>query len=353
MSQRKELESRKLIQPKIVTFKDIEPRSVEWLWPYRIARGKMSILSGMPGLGKSFMTCDLAARVSTGQPFPDGEQSREPGDVLILNAEDDPHDTIRPRLDAHNADSNRVHLLEGSYVVDKEDAVNLITMKDVEMIEDSFATLPHLRLCIIDPVGSYIGGKTDAHRDNEVRSVLAPIGKLAEKHNVAVLLVAHPNKSVGGRADDSILGSRAFTGIVRNSWHLVSDHDDEDRRLLLRGKNNLGPDQPGLAFSIGGPQVSPSLQWEEGTVDISANEHFQQTPKHGDRAKKLTEAEQWLKDFLNCGRAHKSQVIKDAEDKGLSTRTIERAAQSLKVDRKRDGERGPIMWSLPDSPDDP
>ena len=112
--------------------------------------------------------------------------------------------------------------------------------------------LPDCKLVVIDPIGSFLGNGTDAHRDNEVRGVLAPVAMLAEKHGPAVLVVAHRRKSAGSIADDLALGSRAFTGIARAVWHLTRDPDDKARRLLLPGKNNLAREGDGLAFSISG-----------------------------------------------------------------------------------------------------
>src|SRR5690606_14589208 len=123
---------------------------------------------------------------------------------------------------------------------------------------------------VVDPIGSFLGGNTDAHRDNEVRGVLAPVAKLAEKSGPAVLVVAHRRKSAGSIADDLALGSRAFTGIARAVWHLSRDNENKTRRLLLPGKNNLAPEGNGLAFTIAGdPAV---VVWERDPVAMSADD---------------------------------------------------------------------------------
>ena len=115
----------------------------------------------------------------------------------------------------------------------------MFSLADVSAIEMALAKLPDCKLIVVDPIGSFLGGRTDAHRDNEVRGVLAPIATLAERYGVAVLVVAHYRKTSGNIADDAVIGSRAFTGIARAVWHLTSDIDNKARRLLLPGKNNF------------------------------------------------------------------------------------------------------------------
>src|SRR5579885_3630284 len=202
--------------PVLTCLADVAPRAVSWLWPGRIPLGRITLLVGRPGEGKSFVTLDAAARVSTGTPWPDGGACPR-GSVLLLTAEDGAADTIRPRLDAHNADLKRVHLLSAvRRAGGKGDTCErLATLSDVDAVEAALARLADCKLVVVDPVGSFLGGQVDAHRDNEVRGVLAPLAALAEKRGPAVLVVAHRRKSAGGSADDLALGSRAFTGIAR------------------------------------------------------------------------------------------------------------------------------------------
>jgi hypothetical protein len=166
--------------PILTCLADVQPRPVSWLWPGRIPLGRITLLVGRPGEGKSFLTIDVAARVTTGTPWPDGTDCPQ-GSVILISAEDDPADTIRPRLDAHYADVRRVHLLSAVRRVDDDgEYERLISLADVDAIEAALVRLPDCRLIVVDPIGSFLGGRTDAHRDNEVRSVLAPIAVLAE-----------------------------------------------------------------------------------------------------------------------------------------------------------------------------
>lgn len=267
--------------PVLTCLADVEPRPVSWLWAGRIPLGRITLLVGRPGEGKSFLTTDAAARVTTGTPWPDGSECPK-GSVILISAEDDPHDTIRPRLDAHYADARKVHLLSAVRRVDADGQYErMITLADLDAIEAALVRLPDCKLIVVDPIGSFLGGRTDAHRDNEVRGVLAPIAALAEKYGPAVLVVAHRRKSPGSIADDLALGSRAFTGIARAVWHLTRDHENKARRLLLPGKNNLAREGDGLAFSIIGdpwrqatPQRSPRSRHADAVPQRCATWRF-------------------------------------------------------------------------------
>jgi putative DNA primase/helicase len=257
--------------PNLICMADVEPREVDWLWFQRVAAGRITLLVGLPGEGKSFLTCDMAARVSTGRDWPDGCRNRS-GSVILITAEDDPGDTIRPRLDALSADVLQIHLLRSLSRIDGDGVSReiLFSLRDVEQLEVAIQRAGNCKLVIVDPIGSFLGGKTDAHRDNEVRSELAPLAAVAESHGVAVVIVAHRRKSRSGSADDSALGSRAFTGIARATWHLSRDPNDKSRRLLLPGKNNLADAHSGLAFRIGG--IPPRIEWEPDPIGMHADD---------------------------------------------------------------------------------
>lgn len=331
---------------------DIEPREVQWLWPDRVPLGRITLLVGRPGEGKSFLTTDMASRVSTGRGWPDGSACPD-GSVILVSAEDDPADTIRPRLDAHGADVRRVHLLatvrkrgEGGRLVEA-----MFTLEDLPALETALMRHDDCRLIVIDPIGSFIGGRTDAHRDNEVRGILAPVAQLAERYGPAVLIVAHRRKSAGTIADDLAIGSRAFTGIARAVWHLSRDPNNKNRRLLLSGKNNLAPEGTGLAFDIGG--IPPAINWESSPVNLSADDVLaSETDSDGDGGA-LTEAMDFLRVELADGRRAGTEVKSAAKAAGIKTRTLDRARSRLGVVAAPDGYRGPWTWALPQhaSPD--
>jgi hypothetical protein len=330
---------------------DVEAREVDWLWPGRIALGRITLLVGRPGEGKSFLTTDMAARVTTGTSWPDGSDCPA-GSVILISAEDDPSDTIKPRLDAHRADCRKVHSLSMVRRIDSEGKKHdvLFTLEDVAALELALKQHPDCKLIVVDPIGSFLGGDTDAHRDNEVRGVLAPVGKLAEKYGPAVLVVSHRRKSAGSNADDLALGSRAFTGIARAVWHLSRDTVNKARRLLLPGKNNLAPEGDGLAFTICGEP--PAIVWERDPVAMSADDALAVenggNERTGRPAEERDDATEWLASELADLHEHPvSDLKRDAKSAGIAWRTVQRAAAMLKVVRQRSGFGGGFIWRLP------
>jgi putative DNA primase/helicase len=167
-------------QPDLVCLADVQPQKVPWLWYGRIPLGRLSLLVGRPGCGKSLVTCDLAARISTHTHWPDPGFDRAPlGDTLLICAEDDPADTIRPRLDAAGANCRRVHLLKAAKIFSEDGNERSVAfdLSNVDLIRDALDRLPDCKLVVVDPIGSYLGGRVDAHRDNEVRSVSRATGR--------------------------------------------------------------------------------------------------------------------------------------------------------------------------------
>lgn len=340
-------------RPRLLRMSEVEPTTVRWLWPGRIPRGRMTLLVGRPGGGKSFATADFAARVSQGRHWPDGTPCPA-GSVILCSAEDDPADTIAPRLIAHGADRSRVHLLTG-VLHEREDGTEherVFVLGDLDPLRQALDSLGDCRLIVVDPVGSYLGGEADAHRDNEVRSVLAPLCKLAEKHDAALLIVAHTRKSAAAFADDTALGSRAFTGLARSVLHLMADPDDDTdrRRLLLPGKNNLAERPPGLAFDIGPGEVDgrACVRWMDGEVTITADEAVNREPKQDDAKRtERDEAADWLRQTLANGPMLAKEVKELAkEGEGIAARTLDRAKKAAGVEAYRPENPGPWYWRL-------
>jgi hypothetical protein len=227
----------------------------------------------------------------------------------------------------------------------------LFTLADVAALEGALQANPDCMLIVVDPIGSFLGGATDAHRDNEVRSVLAPVARLAEKYGAAVLVVAHRRKSAGSIADDLALGSRAFTGIARAVWHLTRDGEDKERRLLLPGKNNLAPEGTGLAFRIFGKPAA--IEWEPGPVTMNADDALAVENGAGRDAKPGPEPEarnmaaEWLRELLRTGATPAATVREEAKAAGYAWRTVQRAAESIGVIRQKAGFGGGWTWELP------
>jgi len=196
--------------PVLHCFADIASKQLHWLWPGRIPLGKLTLLIGDPGLGKSLLTADIASRVSRGTSFPDGAVC-ESGSVIFLSAEDDAADTIRPRLDVAGADVFRVHTLDavrvqlsGGSVTEK--AFNLET--DCTHLESALSQHPDVRLIVIDPLSAYLGG-TDSHSNAEIRGLLSPLAALAARCEVAVLAVTHQGWPLSFSRSPAFRSSRA------------------------------------------------------------------------------------------------------------------------------------------------
>ncbi len=329
-------------------FRDIAPKSLRWLWQGRIPLGKLTLLIGDPGLGKSLLTADVASRATRGTSFPDGAAS-ESGSVIFLSAEDDAADTIRPRLDAAGADVSRVHILEAVRVplVDgslAEKPFNLET--DCAALEGALREYSDVRLIVIDPISAYLGG-VDSHSNAEVRGILVPLVALAGRLGVAVLCVTHLRKSAGAAIYRAI-SSIAFAAAARAVWALASDPEDGDRRLLLEVKQNLSPSPGGLAFRIEAQNNVPRIAWEPGAVALAANDVLGNVDMQQDQSERR-EANEWLKDLLTDGPVAVKKIQGEAKAAGLSWMTVRRAKEALPVVASKSGYQGKWEWRLEDA----
>jgi putative DNA primase/helicase len=230
---------------------EIDPESIDWIWPGIIAIGRVTGSVGHPGLGKSQVAIDIAATVSTGRDWPGGASNSKAGHVILLSAEDDPADTIVPRLIAAGADLGRVQVVKA---VKESDGVerpfNLAV--DLDLLEKGH-DLQQVNLLVIDPVSAYLGqtrGKPiNRNQGGDVRTIQNRLASFAANHDLAVLAVSHLNKSTGARAITRIMGSLQWVAAPRAVF-LVTEEAGSGRRLFLPLKNNLAPDRFGYAFEI-------------------------------------------------------------------------------------------------------
>ncbi len=334
---------------------DVEPEAVRWLWPQRLALGKVSILVGDPNLGKSFITLDVAARVSRGMAWPDKAPGAGAGGVVILSAEDGLADTIRPRLDAAGADVKRITALEAVQVPggdgSRQEPVNLSA--DLDALGEAIRGVEDCRLVIIDPITAYLGD-ADSHKNAEIRAVLAPLARLAADHGVAVLAVSHLRKS-GGRAIYRTMGSLAFNAAARAVWAAAKAKDDPTgrRRLLLPVKNNLAADQKGMAYELGpGLNGGTVVRWEPDPVQVDADEVLAD-PRDGapgPDADARDEAEAWLREALADGPLPSKDMRRMAEAAGHAWGTVKRVKKALGVraEKKGFGSDATWYWTLPE-----
>ena len=243
---------------------DIQEYQLRWLWEQRVLRGKITLLDGDPDLGKSLITLDLAARVTTGKPMPDGTPGIQ-GNVILIAPEDDASDTIKPRILAAGGDPSRVRLLT---IFEKPGAetgqVNYIPLT----LPSQFATLvqsvknTHAVLVIIDPLIAVLDRKFSASRDQDMRHVLSGLAFLAQYTDCAILLVRHLNK---GSLHNPLYRGSGSIGIIasaRSGLLVVRDPSDENKRILTTTKNNLSIKAPNLTYNItANSDGIPTINW--------------------------------------------------------------------------------------------
>ncbi len=227
----------------------IEPEAVKWLWKYYLARGKLNLLAGHGSAGKSVVTLLIAATVTTGGKWPDGTQLAEPTNVLIWSSEDDPADTIVPRLIAMGADLGRVFIITGAKNPDGT-GKPFDPSSDMPQLRAEIERIGGAGLLILDPIVSAVS--RDMHRGNDVRRELQPVVDLAVAHNCAVIGISHFTKgSAKAVPTERVLGSVAFTALARLVLLCAKDETDE-MRIFMRSKSNLGPVCDGFMYSIQG-----------------------------------------------------------------------------------------------------
>jgi putative DNA primase/helicase len=346
--------------PRLVTLADVDPTEVEWLWPGRIALGKLTLLVSDPGEGKSFLSLDIASRVTRGVKWPDGSGYASLGNVVLLSAEDDLSDTVRPRLDAACADVSRVVALEAvvSHDTKGEHNYGVDLARDLDMVEQAIA-VDGCKLLIVDPVSAYMGD-TDTHKNSEVRRVLAPLSALAAKYMVAVLAVHHFRKGGEGNAKHRVTGSLAFIAASRAAWTVAPDRTDTagKRKLFLCIKNNIGPDQSGLSFVLTTKHADdkiPHVEWLAGEVTTTADEALAEPRKTpGPDAEERKSAEGFLLAALADGPRQVKDIESEARDAHcISKRTLERARKALAVEAFQPEIPGPWFIRLAHSASPP
>lgn len=338
---------------------EIEAREVRWLWEHRIPLGKVTVLAGLAGQGKSLFTVDLAARASRGDL--EGSLHDAPASVLLITGEDDPHDTIKPRLLAAGADEARVLFVDRT---DEHGARTALELpRDAELLAETIEEHA-VRLVVVDPVVTFLDDAHDAHKTQKVRRALQPLQGAAQRLDCAVLLVLHPNKTQSSDPSVKIGESYAFQALARSVLVLGPDPRDPDgergsRKALAVAKSNLAPPGThGVGFEIASAWVDGTdapIATEHlrllGPVDVDARDLLGGQPAHG----RLDEAADWLREALAAGpRAHR-EIAQAATAAGFSVATLRRAKQSLGVESVRvDGiaAAGSWQWRLPTPLDD-
>ncbi|HEV8276807.1 MAG TPA: AAA family ATPase [Streptosporangiaceae bacterium] len=333
----------------LICVADVAVEPVRWLWPGRIPLGKITALDGDPGVGKSTLTLTLAAKVTTGSPFPD--QARpEIGDVILLSAEDEIGDTIRPRLEAAGADLGRCWVLPDIRPEGEPPRPPELPL-DLDQLE-GYAKDRRAALVIIDPLMAFLSGQVDAHRDQDVRRALAAMAAMAARTGAAVVIVRHMNKSAAGSPLYRGGGSIGIIGAARAGLLVAPDPEDPDRRVLAVTKSNLAKLPDALAYRLVSDELYgvAKIIWD-GTVSYSAADLLRVDRGDDADAPARREAEEVLREILAAGPVPAKQAKTQARDAGISERTLARARVAIGAVTKREG-FGPgayYLWALPDS----
>lgn len=346
---------------------DVQPAGIQWLWPGRIPLGYITLVVSDPGVGKSLLALDIAARVSTAKPWPEskheaaskeqGEESSRPnsllpapGSVLILNVEDHFATTVRPRLEALGADCSRILGLshvpgEGVFTVPRPVAID----RDINRLEMLIREIPDCRLIILDPITAFFGD-TSTRSTGNIWKVLSNLAWLAASANLAILAISHLRKKEGA-AIHRALGSLAFVAASRAAWTIAKDPTDPHKRLLLPLKNNLASAVKGLAFTIVTNETTraPMIHWLPDVVEDNADTLLASNRFVGRPDDERKYAVQWLRARLSEGASPMRDIRNDAEAHGIGYSTLRRAFRALGAEAAKQGEvkHGQWTWKLP------
>lgn len=331
---------------------DVEKQPIRWIWPGRLARGEMTILDGDPGLGKSTLLCDLAARLTTGRPLPgeDAPLRDGPGGVVLVTTEDSPSHTIRPRLDAAGADPQRVRIVQTVPTRDDEggwnggEAVPKLP-DDLDVLKVTCASVD-ADLLVIDPLLAHLSGEVNTFKDGDVRSALAPVQAFAEKAGLAVVVVRHLTKGSAGA--NPLYRGQASIGIIgaaRLAFAFGEDPENAGHLVLAPNKVNLGKKPPALKLCLeDSPDVGEvaRVKWL-GTSALSAHDLFSAKQSEAD-SPALSEAKDFLHERLSAGPQPASEMYDAAEEAGIKKDTLKRARREIATSERTGGVGGGGHW---------
>jgi hypothetical protein len=314
----------------------IKAETVSWLWYPYIPQGKLTLLEGDPGVGKSWVSLAIATAVSLGRGLP-GLEANEPQRVLLASAEDGLGDTLRPRLDAMGANVANIYAIDGVFTFDNDGVVKF----------ENYIKQVRPTLAILDPLVAYLGAKVDLYRPNEIRAIMAQLAHIAERYGVAILSIRHLTKGGAARPIYRGLGSIDFTAACRSVLLAGCDPDNPQTRGIVHIKSNLAPTGDAIGFEL----RNDGFYWSE-ECSLTAGRIL--AIEDTERKSALDEATDFLKEELVDGPVPASQVFNDARDAGLSIITIKRAKAKLGIITRRQGETGKrgggqFTWKLPES----
>ena len=303
---------------KMIKMSDVQSQEIEWLWYPFIPYGKLTIVQGDPGDGKTTLVLNIAAKLSKGEGLEEDMKAPEPMNIIYQTAEDGLADTVKPRLETAGADCERI------LVIDESD--KSLSMSD-ERLEDALKQTG-ARLLILDPIQAYLGGGMDMNRANEARDMTKKLGALAEKYKCAIVLIGHMNKAAGNKAAYRGMGSIDFFAVARSVLLVGRVEGQPDIRAVVQIKNNLAAFGHPKAFRLS----EKGFEWQ-GDYEITADEVLGGiAPK----ANKYEQAKRLLRELAETSHMVSStEVLELAKEKGISKRTLESAKQDLQIRAKR------------------
>lgn len=335
------------MQSEVCCLADVEPVALEWLWPGRISLGKLTIIEGHPGTGKSHLTIDIAARLSTGRALPGGA-ARHPCNVLLVGVEDGLADTVRPRLDAAGADVRRVYALRG-FQDDAGEFIRPLSLPDDVWLLEAKAVEHNIKVLVLDPLNAFLGGEVDNHKDHHVRRALSPLVEMADRNGVTVVCVRHLTKSLSAKAITAGGGSIGIIGLARSALLVSEDPDDPELRVVAQAKNNLARLAPSLTFRIESAPQGSRIAWEGESIHTADSLIAAGREDQGEKPGTQERAGALLRDWLSQGPLPNKQLETMARAESITMRTLQRAAKSLGVTYERTGfgKDTHTVWSLP------
>ena len=329
----------------------IVPEAVRWLWEGFLTRGKLHVLAGAPGTGKTMIVLSLAATVSSGRPWPDGTRC-DPGFVVIWSAEDDIADGLVPRLTAMGANMNNIGFVGDRFTLDGREPFD--PARDMPALMRAVANAGEVKLLIVDPIVSAVAG--DSHKNAEVRRGLQPLIHAGQMMDAAMLGISHFSKGTAGReVVERVTGSLAFGALARVVLAAAKCKDEDGGgRIFARAKSNIGPDGGGFGYDLVPGRIADRpdiavhvLQW--GTaIEGSARELLASAESEESNERSATdEAQSWLIEVLGPGPMKASDVQKEARQAGIADKPLRSARERLQIKPYRREFTGGWWWTLP------
>ena len=320
------------VELKLIHMEDVVSKEVEWLWYPYIPYGKITIIEGDPGEGKTTLVLKLAAALSRGLPLPcDDDKEYEPIHIIYQTAEDGIEDTIKPRLEKAGADCSMIRVIDET---DKE-----LSMTDDRLEQAIIET--GARLIILDPIQAYIGAAVDMHRANEIRPVLKHLGIIAEKHNCAIILIGHMNKASGSKSTYRGLGSIDIQATARSVLLVARLRDKPNIRIMAHDKSSLAPAGDAIGFEMTEDNGMVCI----GPYDITIDELLSGNDGRG--KKKLDIAENFIKEYFGSNKVIPSnEIMMEAAKRSIKRNTLLSAKKKLGITSdKEKAEDGTIYWT--------